>query len=600
VWLGGLSFLSHRQFLESVEVTSVAPRRPPQRRGSQSPNTVLVIFLIFFVLATLLAGVLAYYGYDGQKKLKEEAAKAKNDAKAAQKAQEWSDFQSYLARKALGVPLAKGEGIDEETQWQADLQEFDADGKVTGAKFGSEKNKATIEELFKKAKDDLGWDGKGFKTNYRAVLKTLADERDKAKGEAASAIAAKDALKNQIQKESAKRKKFYADMETLLKEQGEKALEAALKKTEQIGELLKKNTELTTKLRDTETAYRAELNKEKQRAFRLEQKYNALKKEQGEGVIAPAGAAPGKANVVHALLLDVSQGKPLWDRPIAKVTRISAESGKVYIDKGSADGVKTGLSFLVFAAGAKNKAEGPLKGTITVEEVIGDHSAAARVTSIYDLSGSEVPQYDYSRTTRPRQNENPIREGDLLFNLTFGAHVAVAGAPHWSGVATPSAQQLSSELRRFLAVLREEGVTVDAYVDLSDGHIEGAITPRTRFLIRGVLPGSVAALPEVTADQVAKQIEGQAGPPAGKVAGKGEDAVAAAVRDGAKTLAVQAIAQGAFVISADNYLTVIGYRPPRSADEAQLSRFRPGLPTAGAGEIGQALQGGGQEKQQEK
>jgi hypothetical protein len=575
----------------------VAPRRPPQRRGSQSPNTVLVIFLIFFVLATLLAVVLAFYGYDGQKKLKDEAAKAKNDAKAAQKAQEWSDFQSYLARKALGVPL-KDKDFDDEVQWEADLQEFGPDSKVTGAKFASEKNKAAIEELFKKAKDDLGWDGKKFKSTYRDRLTALAGELTKAQGEYATAVAAKDALKTAIEKESAKRKKFYEEMQGLLKEQGEKSLEAALAKTKQMGELLKTNTKLNTDLRNTKDEYEAKLRKKDEKYAGLEKLYKALKSESGGGAVAQAG--PGSKSAVHALLLDISQGKPLWDRPLAKITRAAAEGRKLYINKGSADGVHAGLSFLVFAAGSNGKAEGPLKGTVAVEQTVGEHSAIVWVTSIYDSNGVEVPQYDYKQRTRLRQFENPIREGDLLFNLTFGAHVAVAGAPGWSDTTNPSARQLMRELREFLAVLRREGVTVDAYVDLTDGHVEGAITPQTRYMIRGMLPGGAVALPDVTATDVAKQMEGQAGAATVKVTGKGEGGVAKAVRFSSRTLVVDAVAQGAFLISADNYLTVLGYRPSRSSDEAQLSPFRPGPPVAGTGQIGQALQGGQQKEQKEK
>ena len=68
----------------------------------------------------------------------------------------------------------------------------------------------------------------------------------------------------------------------------------------------------------------------------------------------------------HALALDVSKGKPLWDAPRGKVIRIDERDRKVMIDKGSRDGIRTGLTFNVFGAGPNDKAEGPFKGTIEV------------------------------------------------------------------------------------------------------------------------------------------------------------------------------------------------------------------------------------------
>ena len=36
-----------------------------------------------------------------------------------------------------------------------------------------------------------------------------------------------------------------------------------------------------------------------------------------------------------------------------------------------------------------------------------------------------------------------------------------------------------------------------------------------------------------------------------------------------------------FIISADNFATVVGYRRPRSAAESEVSTFRPTVPYAG-------------------
>ena len=53
----------------------------------------------------------------------------------------------------------------------------------------------------------------------------------------------------------------------------------------------------------------------------------------------------------------------------------------------------------------------------------------ARITSLYDADGREIALNDVSRVRVLRETEAPIREGDLLFNLFWGAPVAVAVRP---------------------------------------------------------------------------------------------------------------------------------------------------------------------------
>jgi hypothetical protein len=549
----------------------VAPRRPPQRRGSQSPNTVLVIFLIFFFLAAFVAGILAWYGYDGQKKLREDAAKAENKAKAASKAEEWALLQSFVARKAMGAPLVKADSMDEQTAFDADLlgMKVTQNGVVIeDPKFKEEKNKAAVEEMFTKAVQDLGWDptNKKFGTTYRERIKSLSDEVTKARAAYATALAQKEALKDEIEKLAAANKQWYETESAKIKDSGEKALAAAIEKTKEIGELLKSNAKLSDDLKQLKDNYEQQLRTKEKRIFELSQALGVKKEQVAENGGAPA-APTGAGAAPHALLLDVSQGKPLWDRPVAKVTRVDAQGRKAYINKGSAQGIRPQMTFTVFAAGAGGKAEGMIKGTLEVQEVLDANTSVAWVTSLYDADGHEIPLYDTRRNSALRQIDNPIREGDLLFNPAFGAHVAVAGAPDWTGTTNPAPAEQMRQLRLFLAQLRKQGITVDAYLDLTDGQVKGAVTPRTNYLIRGQLPR----------------------------AGDGADAsakVAQVVAEAAQKMQQEAVAQGAFIISVDNFLTVIGYRRPHSSEEAEVSTFRPRLPTAGTGNIGKALAGG--------
>ena len=57
-------------------------RKPKKKESSTKPGTVLIMFLVFFILLSIGLGVWGYYGYDGQKKLDTDAKNAKKDLTA--------------------------------------------------------------------------------------------------------------------------------------------------------------------------------------------------------------------------------------------------------------------------------------------------------------------------------------------------------------------------------------------------------------------------------------------------------------------------------------------------------------------------------------
>src|SRR5438093_1376025 len=72
-----------------------------RRPDSTSPNTVLVLFLVFFVLLSIGLGVWGYYGYAGQKELKDKAESAERAKNAAIKAERFANLFSREARVQL-------------------------------------------------------------------------------------------------------------------------------------------------------------------------------------------------------------------------------------------------------------------------------------------------------------------------------------------------------------------------------------------------------------------------------------------------------------------------------------------------------------------
>jgi len=72
----------------------------PKAGSSGSPNQILVVFLILFILTSLALGVTTYLGFDGQTKLADDAKKADGKAK------EWEgkyDLQKFVAEYLRAV-----------------------------------------------------------------------------------------------------------------------------------------------------------------------------------------------------------------------------------------------------------------------------------------------------------------------------------------------------------------------------------------------------------------------------------------------------------------------------------------------------------------
>src|SRR5262249_14184775 len=143
----------------------------------------------------------------------------------------------------------------------------------------------------------------------------------------------------------------------------------------------------------------------------------------------------------------------------------------------------------VFAAGPDGKAKGILKGTLEVLSVQ-TNTSQAHVTSLYDPEGKEIPLADATRSQLFRETENPLREGDLIFNLGWQEHVAVAGPVGARPGGDESRAEQMRDLQRYLHTLETKGVVVDAYVNLLDGKVVGAVTPRTGYLVQGFLPAT--------------------------------------------------------------------------------------------------------------
>jgi hypothetical protein len=271
--------------------------------------------------------------------------------------------------------------------------------------------------------------------------------------------------------------------------------------------------------------------------------------------------SPNRGLEVHALFLDVSRGKALWDTPRGKVIRIDESAKKVYIDKGSKDGVKVGLTFMAFSAGWKGRGEGPLKATLEVVRVEDEHMAQCKINTYYDIDGREIAANAATPSKVLREGAGALKEGDLLFNLMWGMHIAIVGIVDFSGYGGSSPAAQKDSLDEFMIHLTRLGVIVDAYMDPRDGKMLGELSTKTNAVIRGASPGD---------NKTPRNQE---------------------VNNAIKMMREQAIDRGMFIISAENFAVVTGYRWTVGADKQQTIGFTPRPPTGGTSAVGDNEQG---------
>jgi hypothetical protein len=513
------------------------------RSDSSSPNTVLVIFLVLFILMNIGFGVWIYTLIQTRDSWDKAAAEKDTQLKAANAAAEWKGYQRDELSAAIGIPdfVNKADRVD---YWRTKRKEFKDQGLFQGEN-DAEDFMRTVAFLEK----ELGFRDTGYVDTFAALpvtLRGVVDAKSKALAEAEATNKTFDA---KWRAEQAANLKEWTNLKKIVNKGNADSLAERQKQNDAMSAAFKQNEDLRKEIgdrveeKDKEIAKLMLLNKQ------LDEKYKAqveLTKNPNRTLGEP-----------HALLLDISRGKALWDLPRGKITRVDNEARKIYIDRGLKDGIRPGVTFNVFARGYLGRGEGPLKCTIEVVRVEGDHSSQCKVNSYYDVDGSEIPAGEATPGKVLRDSNTSLKEGDPIFNMFWGSHVALAGLINFGGYTATDTPAQMDALKEFMRDLERLGIIVDAYVDLQDGHIVGEITSKTNYLIRG-----------------ANVFRGEGGEK-----GKGEPVVP--VNNAIKAMKDQAIERGLFIISPENFAAVSGYRRPGSFDNQATIDFRPTRPSGG-------------------
>jgi len=509
-------------------------KKTKRQKDTGSPNIVLVLFLILFVLSNIILGLWLYFAYD--EKNKALSAKTAADKEKAANQNAVAAYKVVLddLRQAVGQQLTADEKATLEVNRKTLYDDNGAYAKIEDVA----KVRPAYLKLLEEVKGELGVEDGAYKASYQAKYKDEADKVTKLEASLKSVQKARDEAAAKFKELADKEDANYAALVAkFAKEQGT-VVKDVNKQTEEMTKLITFNQQLNQQIaEEQQKAQKAEGKLRKDIAELKQQLAAAQEKGGGDANIARDTREP------HALLLDISMGKPLWDDPVGQITRVDVKAKEVTINLGSAKGVRPDMTFTVFAPSkyAAQRAEKQMKGTIEVQRVLGPNTALARITATFD------PEF-------------PMHEGDLLFNLFWGTHVAVSGYVNVTGPPTDSPSEQMRQLADFIYLLERQGVIVDAYLDLTDGTVKGAISSNTRYLIRG---------DDLRLD--AKDVE--------EKSPRAERAVA--VNTGTAVMRKEAVEKGIFVISAKNFAAVIGHRLPANLTQEQEG-FRPRLPRAGS------------------
>jgi hypothetical protein len=513
----------------------MAGLKKSSKKDPSSPNMVLLIALILFILVSIGLGVFAYYGYDGQESLRNAAKSAKSAEEAMKKSRDAYLLLGYEAMMAQGLDLApeqknaynliKGQFISSPDAFADVKPVLDVMFVENDSRFKFNKDETKYESSYKASIDKANEDAKKSKAMLDTVQKEYAD------------------FKTNYETLAAKYEKDIKAINDEIKKGNADALTAAQKTNTKFPELQKLLQQREADIKGLSEKFESDLNDANSRIARLNNEIGDLQKKLNDRAlglaIGPAGG--GGSGEVHALMLDISRGLPLWDRPLGKITRVDPSNLTV--------------TFNVFASGPGGKADKQLKGTIEVIRVINEASSLARITSLYDEQGQSIPlQSESLRIQAVRAADNILREGDLIFNPFFDAHVFIAGTVNFTGdrADTPSAQNM--QLQDFIRQLRKQHIVVDGYINPLNGQIEGNLTPKTRVLVRGEI------LPANSREEERIRVK--------------------AMADAFQVVKKQAIEHGLFIVSAENLAVMIGYRPFMTANDRGL-RFQPSLPWTG-------------------
>jgi hypothetical protein len=418
---------------------------PASKNGDSKQG--LIIALVVFVVLTLILGVTTWFGYSDQANLQKNATEAKTNADNFQKQKNYYQAQALLLKAYAGLDLSDPEK-------QSLPQAYEQAGQSPPSGDGKEAGTVNLANVRATLDKNLGWNpgqqkpARTYQDTVVALTTEVENTQKKLRKTEDDLKKAKDSYDNlraalEDEVKDWKTKFETAKNENLkLRQDNEKNLDDKLQQfaalSDQLGGIRKKQEE-------DESKNARDIKKAKTEAADLRGKVKKMERE-----MQPP---------------DIEK----FDTPKGQVTQVDPRGTVAWINLGSADNVRAqqNLTFSIFNSGA-TRAKSDRKGALEVAEVMGPHVSMARITDVTD------------------PNRNPIVPGDVLVNPAWSPsnreHVAIAGIIDLTGQGRDNTDE-------FIRTLRQQGIIVDAHLDLKDMTIKGeGLTAQTDYLITGDTP----------------------------------------------------------------------------------------------------------------
>lgn len=488
----------------------------PRARNDEQKQILTISLVLFVLLSLILAGV-AYFGYAGQSDYEKEIKDLKAQIGVLRKDADEQTLVASISRSVMGF---------------ADKKDKD---NIPGLKG---KYKKTHDDEIAKHEKFVTWDatknepaGLSYAEQILEMKKKMG-ALEKSKNEAEN-----NGKRNRddYEKEIAAARQAAADLDKKLKDTSAKIDMALADKNKEYDDAIKK---LMEALPNNEESLKKIVTLEAQRDKALAD----LKKTVADMEIR---IRKYEEKIPQVDLLGFDQAK-------GKVITVDRGQTTVYINLGSADMVKPGLTFSVFGEG-EYKATAERKASLEIVNVTDKHMSMARVTEIKNAA------------------RRPIVTGDQLYNPAWTPglrdHVAIAGMIDLNSDGRDGTAE-------FVKALEKQGVIVDVWLDLKELQLKGAlrkIGPKTSYLIIGDQPELDKQL---VGDQIDPRLQ------------KKMD-----VRSAVNEIYEDAKAKGVNIVDARRYMALAGMKVPKPQTEWNSSIYRT------SGRVGQE-EGG--EKKEEK
>ena len=188
-----------------------------------------------------------------------------------------------------------------------------------------------------------------------------------------------------------------------------------------------------------------------------------------------------RVNAAERKVID-SEDAFAGEKSHGRVTKRDGDT--VYIDLGSADNVRAGLTFVVQPPDTDVRGVESRRSTVTNPD--GTKSSTVQNKGTLQVIDVVAPHLSRARISGQTDRiRDAILPGDLLYNAAWKKgqteHVALYGLFDVDGDGRDDTQRLIGELKN-------AGVVVDAYFDLSKGEWAGRLSNTTSFAVEGYYP----------------------------------------------------------------------------------------------------------------